>query len=153
MSHLFEIEDYLRVTNCSEDVIQGRYDGRDYTWEPGEHLDVHKDVARHIFGFVTPEMGFDAKRVQDARERAFMRLGWMGRSDQTMQMALEKLRSTVVIEPMPIAQNVRVIRKENPHLAPEIEVSQTSAAGGSGAGVGDGGTVAVPEVSKRVAKK
>ena len=151
MSHLFEIEDYLRITNCSEEVIQGRYDGRDYLWEPGEHLDVHKDVARHIFGFVTPEMGFEPKRVQDFRERAFMRLGWMGKSDQTMQMALEKLRQTVVIEPMPIAQNVRVIRKENPHLAPTIEVAETSAAGGSGAGAQGGGDrkVSVPEVSRK----
>jgi hypothetical protein len=152
MSHLFEIEDYLRITNCSEEPIQGRYDGRDYLWEPGEHLDVHKDVARHIFGFVTPDMGFDAKRVQDLRERAFMRLGWMGRSDQTLKMALEKLRQTVVIEPMPIAQNVKVIRKDNPHLAPSIEVTETSAAGGSGAGVGDGGSTAVPEVSRRMKK-
>ena len=153
MSHLFEIDDYLRITNCSEELIQGRYDGRDYAWEPGEHLDVHKDVARHVFGFVTPDMGFDAKRVQDTRERAFMRLGWMGRSEQTMQLALEKLRQTVVIEPMPIAQNVRVIRKDNPHLAPSIEVTQASAAGGSGAGAGDGGKVAVPEVSGKSSKK
>lgn len=149
---LFEIDDYLRVTNCSQEEILGRYDGRDYLWAPGEHLDVHKDVARHIFGYVTPNSGFDAKRIQDFRERAFMRLGWMGRSEQTMQLALQKLRETIVIEPMPVAQNVRVIRNADPNRAPTVEIEKTSAAGGSGAGVGDGGKVAVPEVSGKKLK-
>lgn len=84
--HIFNPQEFVRVVNCDpsselrgKKVIQGRYDGKDYVFPFEQPVDVHLDVARHIFGF-----GLDDKTS------ALNRLGWATRSDM-VDAALERL--------------------------------------------------------------
>lgn len=65
---LLNSNDYVRVVNNGDELIEGRYGGIDYTFPVGEPADVPLIVAHHIFGF-----GGD----EQAQQRAFLRLGWM----------------------------------------------------------------------------
>ena len=109
-SLLLNLEDFLRITNKSGAEIEGRYDGKDYTWAPGEYLDVHKVVATHIFGWLDPNLQYDEKVGREIRERAFLRLGWVsGPRGLDMKHALNQLKQ-VSIEPVPPFPNVRLLR-------------------------------------------
>ncbi len=84
--HIFNPQEFVRVINRDPDstvrgkqVINGRYDGKDYSFPFEQPVDVHIDVARHIFGF-----GLDDKTG------ALNRLGWATRSDM-VDAALERL--------------------------------------------------------------
>ncbi len=120
---LLQLEDFVRITNNSEETLWGRYDGRDYEWAPKESLDVHKLVATHVFGFIPPEIPLTPERVEDIRVRAFMRLGWLGGANQDMKSALKKLQG-ICIEPIPPFPNVRILTRDDPNRAPQIEVIQ-----------------------------
>lgn len=112
-SLLLNLEDFLRITNKSEGQIEGRYDGKDYIWAPGEYLDVHKVVATHIFGWLDPMLQYDPKVAQEIRERAFLRLGWVsGPRNLDMKHAMGQLKS-ICIEPVPPFPNVRLLRAKD----------------------------------------
>jgi hypothetical protein len=68
---MIDLSDHVRVTNETGRVIYGRYDGVDYVFPPRKHVDVHVNVARHVFGF----------DLED-KSHALSRLGWMTTSDQ-----------------------------------------------------------------------
>lgn len=127
-SLLLNLEDFLRITNKSEAEIEGRYDGKDYTWAPGEYLDVHKVVATHIFGWLDPNLQYEEKAAREIRERAFLRLGWVsGPKGLDMKYAFGQLKQ-VSIEPVPPFPNVRLLRArdatgaEDSFRMPSIEV-------------------------------
>jgi hypothetical protein len=123
MDMALNLEDFVRVRNNSDGHIWGRYDGRDYEWPPGHYLDVHKVVATHIFGFATPEMlaGLPRERILDIRQRALLRLNWIPPGG-TLEQGMARLKA-ITIEPIPPFPNLRILRKQDPNLAPEIEVT------------------------------
>lgn len=131
MSLLLNIDDFVRITNTSSELIVGRYDGKDYEFPPpardGEHVeyfpqDVHKVVARHVFGWLDPKLTYTEKDAQEIRERAFLRLGWVsGEPDKTLTKAFVRLRE-IRIEPVPPFPNVRVLRPDSEYKMPKFEV-------------------------------
>jgi hypothetical protein len=42
--------DTIRVTSHLEKTLKGRYDGKDYVFEPGEAVILSLNAAQHIFG-------------------------------------------------------------------------------------------------------
>lgn len=132
-SLLLNLDDFVRITNLSDEEISGRYDGKDYDWRPEEYLDVHKIVATHIFGWLDPERQYTAKDATEIRERAMLRLGWIqpihrpGEPEQNMKYALAKLKK-VRIEAVPPFPNVRILRPKDAqgqtddYRMPEFEV-------------------------------
>ncbi len=64
---LLNANDYVRITNDSDEVIEARYAGVDYTFRISEPVDMPLVAAHHIFGFGGNEQ---------ARANAFLRLGW-----------------------------------------------------------------------------
>jgi hypothetical protein len=123
-SLLLNLEDFVRITNHSEEIISGRYDGKDYDWHPNEYLDVHKVVATHIFGWLDPEKVYTAKDAQEIRERAMLRLAWVqpvhrpDEPEQTLKHALAKLKK-VTIEAVPPFPNVRILRPRDAQGQPD----------------------------------
>jgi hypothetical protein len=98
---LMDMEDYVRVVQTTGKDIRGRYDGKDFLFPDAEtdvakngrgYLDVHKDVATHIFGFGYKERSEDPN-VFD-KMPALMRLGWLTDSN-SVDEALTKLRKNV----------------------------------------------------------
>jgi hypothetical protein len=96
---VFNPSDWIRVTNVDEasvigrgakarKVIIGRYNGKDYAFPYGEPVNVHLDVARHLFG-----LGSDDKSA------ALARLGWAKSSDELPE-AIERL-SNIRFEDLP----------------------------------------------------
>lgn len=77
--------DYVRVTNDTDEVIEGRYAGEDYMFKIGEPVDLTLVAAHHIFGF-----GGDER----ARANAYLRLGWAhtGTSMKEAQKRLARVR-------------------------------------------------------------
>ena len=63
--------DYVRVTNRTDSLIEGMYDGKPYEFHPGKPLDVPSVVASHVFGFKVPN-----------KNNALQRLGWLSTSDR-----------------------------------------------------------------------
>jgi hypothetical protein len=89
---VFNPADWVRVTNNDEHsivgkgerakkVIHGRFNGKDYVFPFGEPVNVHIEVARHLFG-----LGVDDKSA------ALARMGWANTSDQIAE-ALDRLKS------------------------------------------------------------
>jgi hypothetical protein len=98
---LMEMEDFVRVVQTTGKDILGRYDGKNFVFPNAEtdvhkggrgYLDVHKDVAQHIFGFGYKERS-DDPNVFD-KLPALMRLGWVTDSN-SVDEALKKLRVNV----------------------------------------------------------
>jgi hypothetical protein len=96
---VFNPADWIRIINLDEDsvvgrgakakkVIIGRYNGKDYAFPFGEPVNVHLDVARHLFG-----LGSDDKSA------ALARLGWAKSSDELPE-AIERL-SNIHFEDLP----------------------------------------------------
>lgn len=83
----FNPADFVRITNDTDAIIEGRYAGQDYEFQIGKPVDVTLAVAHHIFGFMGDEQ---------ARLRAFSRLGWIQVSTdiKAAQKRLEKVRFT-----------------------------------------------------------
>jgi hypothetical protein len=54
----------VQVLNGNSFVLVGRWNGRNYAFQPGEALEIPEDAVRHIFGF-----------GQDNRTGAYNRLG------------------------------------------------------------------------------
>jgi hypothetical protein len=149
-----DFSDYVRILNNSDQPIQGRYDGRDYRWEPHGYLDVHKVVAVHIFGFIPPEVAEALKehpdRLEDIKTRAMMRLGWL-KVGEDFASARQRL-TAIRITPVPMPENLRVLRPEDPHLMPRVEAHVPGIAGGSESRTADAGeqppaAVPIPDVS------
>jgi len=69
---MIDLSDHVRITNGTNRVIKGRFDGVDYIFPPKKPVDVHVNVARHVFGF----------EMED-KSHAMARLGWMSSSDQS----------------------------------------------------------------------
>lgn len=61
-------------------AVVGKYAGRWYVFPQGQAVDVHIDVARHLFGLGVTD-----------KSAALQRLGWMQTSDQ-LDVALERLK-------------------------------------------------------------
>lgn len=89
---VFNAADWVRVTNMDEHSvvgrgekarkeIRGRFNGKDYVFPYGEPVNVHIEVARHMFG-----LGMDDK------SHAFNRLGWVKSSDEIFE-ATERLKN------------------------------------------------------------
>ena len=87
---VFNPGDWIRVTNMDElsvvgkgakakKVILGRFNGKDYVFPFGEPVNVHLEVAKHLFG-----LGVDDKSA------ALNRLGWARSSDELTE-ATERL--------------------------------------------------------------
>jgi len=68
---MIDLSDHVRITNGTNRLIRGRFDGVDYEFPPKKAVDVHVNVARHVFGFDMEDKSF-----------AMARLGWMTSSDQ-----------------------------------------------------------------------
>jgi len=149
-SLLLNLEDFLRITNKSEAVLEGRYDGKDYVWAPGEYLDVHKVVATHIFGWLDPNLQYEPKAALEIRERAFLRLGWVsGPRGLDMKHAMNQLKK-VSIEPVPPFPNVRLLRARDAtgaednfrmpsmEILPEGDASESAPRVAPGTQMGDG---------------
>jgi hypothetical protein len=85
---LFNSNDYVRIVNESDVIIEGRYDGQDYEFRIGQPVDVRVAVAHHIFGFMGDEQ---------AKFRAFLRLGWM-QTNTDIKAAKKKLDKIKFIE-------------------------------------------------------
>lgn len=66
-------------SRLAKQAIYGRYNGKDYIFAFEQPVNVHVDVARHIFG-----LGLDDK------SDALSRLGWASASDQVAE-AMERL--------------------------------------------------------------
>lgn len=86
--YVFNPQDFVRITNMDSEsvvrgkqVIHGRFDGKNYVFPFEQPVDVHIEVARHVFGF-----GLDDK------SSALNRLGWATRSDM-IDSALERLKN------------------------------------------------------------
>ena len=62
----------VRVVNDNPFVIKGRFAGKDYAFSPNSPVDIHPEVAKHIFGYDGDEKD---------KQRAFNRLGWAITSD------------------------------------------------------------------------
>lgn len=86
---LFDPSQFVRITNKSDAVVEGRYDGKDYEFRIGEPVDVTIQAAHHIFGFA----GTDQAKVT-----AFLRLGWMqvNTDIRVAKKRLEKIEFTEV---------------------------------------------------------
>jgi hypothetical protein len=82
--------DYVRVTNNTDEVIEGRYAGVDYVFKISEPVDLTLMAAHHIFGF-----GGDAA----ARGAAFLRLGWV-HTGADMKAAMKRL-THITFEDLP----------------------------------------------------
>jgi hypothetical protein len=89
---VFNPADWIRVTNHDEHsvvgkgerakkVIHGRFNGKDYVFPFGEPVNVHIEVARHLFG-----LGMDDKSA------ALARLGWVQSSEQYYE-AIDRLKN------------------------------------------------------------
>jgi hypothetical protein len=84
---VFNPADWIRVTNRdalsvvgrgekARKEIRGRFNGKDYVFPYGEPVNVHVEVAKHLFG-----LGSDDKSA------AFARLGWAKSTDEIDQAA------------------------------------------------------------------
>lgn len=67
------------VTNATEKVIKGRFNGEDFVFPVNEPVTISQDAAQHLFGF----------GVSD-KTSALLRLGWMPASED-YDAAIEKL--------------------------------------------------------------
>lgn len=85
---MIDLSDHVRIVNGTNRMINGRYDGVDYKFPPKKPVDVHVNVARHVFGFDLEDKSF-----------AMARLGWMTSSDQE-NVAYEEL-AKIKFEPVP----------------------------------------------------
>jgi hypothetical protein len=85
---MIDLSDHVRITNGTNRMILGRYDGVDYKFPPKKAVDVHVSVARHVFGFDLEDKSF-----------AMARLGWMTSSDQE-HAAYEEL-AKIKFDPVP----------------------------------------------------
>jgi hypothetical protein len=96
---VFNPANFVRITNLdaastigrgakAKQVIQGRYNGKDYLFPYGQPVNVHLEVARHCFGL-----------GQDDKSAALSRLGWARTSDE-LPDAIERL-SNIRFEDLP----------------------------------------------------
>lgn len=69
----------IGVKNNEQKKLVARYDGVDYTFEPGVVMAVSDEAARHIFGYGEKD-----------KSRALLRLGWI-QNGATMDSGLERL--------------------------------------------------------------
>jgi hypothetical protein len=105
--------DLVRVRNGTDKAIKGRYDGRDYVWKPGAHLDVPLIVARHVFGF-----GADDK----AMINVFHNLGW-ARTTDDLEVAQERMKLITFSEPP------ELVEKETGNVRPLVNAGGDSGRG------------------------
>jgi hypothetical protein len=108
---------YIRVTNNNDKVVVGRYNGKDYRFEPGKPLDVPEIVAEHVFAF-----------GREDKAQAFLRLGWAQSSDQ-IETAHEKLALVAFDDPPEMveapkpARKPRLVHKETGPAGPPVDAS------------------------------
>jgi hypothetical protein len=83
-------QDHLvRVTNGLNFLIKGRFDGKDYVWKPGVHLDIPIAAAEHIFGF---------GKKESEKMRSLNNLGFLSKFG-TYEDAMEQMKSVKFAEP------------------------------------------------------
>lgn len=111
---LLNANDYVRIINDSDEVIEGRYAGIDYTFRIGEAVDVPLVVAHHIFGLG----GTDQHRAN-----CLARLGWVRTMDD-VKGAMKRLG--------------RIRFEELPNVIELVPRNKTSRAGPLGVGGSEG---------------
>jgi hypothetical protein len=158
---VLNVDDFVRITNTSSETIVGRYDGEDYTFPAptsdvdGQSqeffpVDVNKVVAQHVFGWTDPKKTYAQKDLNEIRERAFLRLGWVKQNDPNALVDAYRRLQFVKIEPVPPFPNVRIIQPRHEYEMPKLETAQP---GGSGQAVGPGGGATAPAQSVKAAVK
>jgi hypothetical protein len=90
---------YVRVINNNAKAVVGRWNGKDYKFEPGKPLDVPEIVANHVFGF-----------GQDDKQQALNRLGWARSSDE-FEAGMELLANVVFEDPPELIEAPRLPKK------------------------------------------
>lgn len=112
---VFNPANFVRITNMdaastigrgpkSKQAIIGRYNGKDYLFPYGEPVNVHLEVARHVFG-----LGLDDKSA------ALARLGWARTSDE-LPDAIERL-SNIRFDDLPELMEAARFVKEIAHAS------------------------------------
>lgn len=94
---IFNRDDYVRVTNGTDELIEGRFNGEDYEFSPGEAVDIHVQAATHIFAF-----------GEDDKTRALSRLGWLRHSGE-LKSALARL-AKIKFEDVPGIETVKQLK-------------------------------------------
>lgn len=131
---VFNPSDWIRVTNLDEasvigkgikarKLIVGRYNGKDYAFPFGEPVNVHLDVARHLFG-----LGNDDKSA------ALSRLGWV-QSSSDFPDAIERLGNIRFDDLPELMESTRFAPKEITHASGLVKGDGT--AGSAKAGPND----------------
>lgn len=138
-SLLFNLDDFVRITQETGEEIVGRYDGVDYTFPHGAPVDVHKAVAQHIFGFGLPEESSDL-RVQD-KTAALSRLAWIkDNSSENRKLALARLRKVRFDEIPPLPTVLRLKHAEEDTGLTQVDPDTVNAGALVNAG-GEGGSI------------
>ena len=113
---IFNREEFVRVTNGSDALIEGRFAGDDYEFPPGETVDIHLAAAQHIFGF-----------GDDDKMRALTRLGWL-QTSADLKPAMARL-ALVTFGDVPGIEKVTSIRQNPSTRAPSLLGDGTAGAG------------------------
>lgn len=112
---IFNREDFVRVTNGTFEVIEGRFNGEDYEFKPSEQVDIHIAAAQHIFAF-----------GEEDKSRALSRLGWI-RSSADIKAAMARL-ALIKFEDVPGIEKVTSINKNPSTRAPSLTGDGTEGA-------------------------
>src|ERR1700676_5103578 len=125
---VFNPADWIRVTNNDErsvvgngekarKEIRGRFNGKDYVFPYGEPVNVHIEVARHLFG-----VGSDDKSA------ALARLGWAKSTDELFD-AEERLHK-IKFDDLPELMEATRFKSEGVAHASGLVKGDGTAAGG-----------------------
>jgi len=90
---LLNSNDFVRVTNDGDEVIEGRYASVDYMFRIGDAVDMPLVAAHHIFGF---------GGTDQSRAAAFLRLGWHDKKDamkRLSKISFEELPNVIELVP------------------------------------------------------
>jgi len=128
---------FVRVINGNEKAVTGRFNGRDFHFEPDKPADVPEIVARHVFGF-----GIEDKLP------ALSRLGWARSSDE-LDSGMQKLGKVVFEEPP------ELVEAPTPKGARRRKGSDETGAAGPpvNAGGTEGGSFKAPPNGPRIGQR
>jgi len=98
-----DLSDYVRIVNRTGTTIKARYDGKDYVFKDNDPVDVHTEVAAHVFGF-----GVEDKKA------AFHRLGWL--LDASYEDAMARLDDIQFGEVPNPATNIAYVKKNHKRI-------------------------------------
>lgn len=89
-----DLSGFVRVVQNEVDVIEGRYDGKDYRFLHGKACDVPNEAAAHIFGLGLGEQ---------ARITCVARLGW-AETGKDIPAALARLKRIKFLDVPPVPE-------------------------------------------------